>query len=766
MTRQLFHGRREQKKTRLFWQQLLSYGSVLLLPLLICSIYYYHSYGALRQRILSNQRLVLENSAQEINAAFRDAINLGSHLQINKYTAALSSGKSTPGSNPYMDRYYLKKDLASLQVSNSLIQQISLYFPSSDYIVNASSVYTFPMLSYMESQSDLLSAGDWELIFQALEQSRIICYASETEGFVTVAQTILTNISGNPSAILCIQLDKTSLLDRLQGQLLADVSPVFALIGQDSVFLATGDTDPCLSSLPLEEFFGDRHELSTYTVKGEDALIVDSFPLQISGTALISITRIAEYRSPTKPLLMVMLFTILFCILAGIAVITYYSRKNYEPVSRILQFIQKTDGPLETDKNEYHLIMKILTQSRNEIERQKDLLKNNYLQKILSGEIEFSQIPDQVAEQFSINLSFDRVCVVSLFIEKTGDLDGPDSPLDLTVFTIENVFRELLQEVFTDQYFCVRRQKISVLLNVPSSCPHPLEQIEALTKRLLDFLQNSFRLSLRAGISLLFQKEQIPDAYLQADTALEYQKLSDAGRICCYCSIPQEQSISSIPLNTSEYVTNLVVTGNQGQILDYFRAIEKNLDHLSWADAKSCYYFFYQATARLQLYCQTHYGFQTEALDFLKESFFSQSLPSALSQTRQAYLEAAMEISEMKKSASPDRWGQDIRRFIDNNYFDANINLNTVAEHFRLSPSYLSRKFKEQYQKSVVDYLYEVRIANSLTLLKETDLKIADIAQMTGFVDSSAFIRIFRRLQGITPGKYKEKAASSDSEGH
>ena len=65
-----------------------------------------------------------------------------------------------------------------------------------------------------------------------------------------------------------------------------------------------------------------------------------------------------------------------------------------------------------------------------------------------------------------------------------------------------------------------------------------------------------------------------------------------------------------------------------------------------------------------------------------------------------------------------------------------------------------------------MDYLYEVRIANSLTLLKETDLKIADIAQMTGFVDSSAFIRIFRRLQGITPGKYKEKAASSDSEGH
>ena len=80
-----------------------------------------------------------------------------------------------------------------------------------------------------------------------------------------------------------------------------------------------------------------------------------------------------------------------------------------------------------------------------------------------------------------------------------------------------------------------------------------------------------------------------------------------------------------------------------------------------------------------------------------------------------------------------------------------------MAEHFHLSPSYLSRKFREQYQKSVVDYLYEVRICHSITLLDDTDLKIADIAQMTGFVDSNAFIRIFKKLKGTTPGKYKEK---------
>lgn len=757
MIKQLFHSHQGQKRTRLFWRTLLSYGSVLLLPILVCSIYYYQSYGALKQRILSNQRLVLENSAKEIDAVFRDAVNLGSHLQLNKYTVALSGGKATPGSTPQMDRYCLKNDLASLQVSNSIIQQINLYFPVSEYVVNASSTYNLSLLSYMEAQNNTLSSDDWNSILDALRQHRIICYSTETASFITVAQTILTDMTGEPSAVLCIQLDKAELLDRLQGQLFPEASSVFALINPNRILLSTEDPQILLSDLPLSDLFGDRHEVSRYTVKAEEDVIVDSCPLQISDTALISVTRMAEYRSQTSPLLMVMLLTILFCILVGIVVITYYSRKNYEPVSKILQFIQKSDVPLETDKNEYHLIMKILTQSRNEIERQKNLLKNNYLQKILSGEIEFSQIPEQVAEQFSINLSFDSVCVVSLSIENTGNLTDPDSPLDLTVFAIENVFHELLEEAFRDHYFCMRNQKISVLVNVPSAADRPLEQIEALTRNLLDFLQASFQLKLCAGISLIRPKEQIPDAYLQADTALEYQKLSDSGRICCYSSIPQEPSIGSIPLNTSEYVANLVISGSQSQIRDYFAAIEKSTERLSWTDAKSCYYFFYQVTARLQLYCQTHYGFQAEALNFLNEAFFSQFLPSALVQTREAYLKASAEIAEKLKSTSPDRWGQDIRRFIDNNYFDANINLNTVAEHFQLSPSYLSRKFREQYQKSVVDYLYEVRISNSIALLEDTDLKIADIAQMTGFVDSSAFIRIFKKLKGTTPGKYKEK---------
>ena len=84
------------------------------------------------------------------------------------------------------------------------------------------------------------------------------------------------------------------------------------------------------------------------------------------------------------------------------------------------------------------------------------------------------------------------------------------------------------------------------------------------------------------------------------------------------------------------------------------------------------------------------------------------------------------------------------------------INLNTVAEYFSITPSYLSRKFKDKYNRSINDYLYEVRISHAKKLITDTSLKVGEIAQITGFMDSNAFIRIFKKYTGITPGKYKD----------
>ena len=59
----------KSKPSGLMWQWILSYTSVLLMPILICSFYYFHSYNLVEQRTLSNQHLILENSKEQIDSA-------------------------------------------------------------------------------------------------------------------------------------------------------------------------------------------------------------------------------------------------------------------------------------------------------------------------------------------------------------------------------------------------------------------------------------------------------------------------------------------------------------------------------------------------------------------------------------------------------------------------------------------------------------------------------------------------------------------------
>ncbi len=222
-------------------------------------------------------------------------------------------------------------------------------------------------------------------------------------------------------------------------------------------------------------------------------------------------------------------------VLLGIVVIMYPSRKNYEPVSQIIHYIQGNGEMPEPESDEYRFILKVLDKNRNEIHRQQEQIKNNYLQKIFTEEISFSQIPEPVAKQFCLELPSPYVCVV-LFHVKEAEESGEIS--ELTAFIIRNVYQELLCPVFADSYFSVQRHRIAVLVSTPDEESAPLLHLEAKTRQLLAFLSDSFQLSLRAGVSGILSRENILDAYLQADTALEYERLFEAGPLCLYDSIP------------------------------------------------------------------------------------------------------------------------------------------------------------------------------------------------------------------------------------
>ena len=93
--------------------------------------------------------------------------------------------------------------------------------------------------------------------------------------------------------------------------------------------------------------------------------------------------------------------------------------------------------------------------------------------------------------------------------------------------------------------------------------------------------------------------------------------------------------------------------------------------------------------------------------------------------------------------------------FIKKNYMKK-ISLMDVAEYVYISPSYLSKLFKEELKYNFNSYLNKIRVDMSKKLLKDYRISLINIALTCGFEDQSYFSKVFKRITGISPGKYRE----------
>ena len=85
------------------------------------------------------------------------------------------------------------------------------------------------------------------------------------------------------------------------------------------------------------------------------------------------------------------------------------------------------------------------------------------------------------------------------------------------------------------------------------------------------------------------------------------------------------------------------------------------------------------------------------------------------------------------------------------------IHLDTIAKKFWVSPSYLSRKFKEKLGLNISRFIMERRVYIAQKLLLITELRVAEISKRIGYKDAAYFNTVFRKLTGISPGEYRNQ---------
>ncbi|GIP18946.1 hypothetical protein J40TS1_45880 [Paenibacillus montaniterrae] len=96
-----------------------------------------------------------------------------------------------------------------------------------------------------------------------------------------------------------------------------------------------------------------------------------------------------------------------------------------------------------------------------------------------------------------------------------------------------------------------------------------------------------------------------------------------------------------------------------------------------------------------------------------------------------------------------------VRNYI-NDHMKEDITLASLADKFHFSPQYLAKKFKEEYNTTIMNYLAQLRMEKASSLLAHTDLSIQEVAIESGFEELNYFSKVFKKHFGLSPTTYRK----------
>ena len=98
---------------------------------------------------------------------------------------------------------------------------------------------------------------------------------------------------------------------------------------------------------------------------------------------------------------------------------------------------------------------------------------------------------------------------------------------------------------------------------------------------------------------------------------------------------------------------------------------------------------------------------------------------------------------------------KNITNYVEAHYTDPQLNVNMISDHFKKTPSHITRVFKSVYGITLSNYISEYRINEAVNLLTNTDKKIKEISDSLGYTNSNVFIRTFKKIKGVTPSQFR-----------
>lgn len=764
-------GRSDGGKGRFYKKSLIMIFIVSGIPgLIMGALVYWMAGGRVESELLQLHYQQIEQRSKQIDDQLSNLELLLAHWAFdNKFDSTLNGFDFVRNFEKTQD---ITKTLIAMQGSNAMVKKAELY------VGESSRVLFNPEYSAAEAP---LASNVYENLLHSKNVTFWTQWAFDPNRPEAKDLTLVHHIPGgsqNPFGMLLFRFDSQKMANLLKTMTPYYEGEAFLLQQSGDLYVSANgsvSTSPFVQALrdkidglkaPKGSFFFDW-EGATYTVSyGSLSRIADDWTY-VSASPITSITSPVVFIS--KLIITVSLIALLLAaLLSWLA-----SHRIYLPVKRLVTMLGGHGGQAAWagQGDEFTLIEKQWQHMHKEslelnskLAEQLPHVKDSFLHQLLHGYLYAYSEEDLLRrmEQFKWDVRNRRFVVLHIQLIGIASVEGTFRSGDegLVTFAAVNMIKELASQHF-EQCDTLNFHDLTagLLLIVPENRPAK-EAVEAFSDELTASINRILKMRVTMAFSRpVAQISDVPHEFERAKQAVSYRNFDNVNQI-----IDMEKGIldgeaSTEPQYPFSLERELIQALRTGREDESFELLGSFLAALSCQGAKE----IDVQQGMLHLLGNVQHAIMVSGIN-PNRLFKGVNLYEQLSQIREPkrmleWFKNKVLVPFLKELSG--RSNAEVKRLIEGAmiYLQQNykhdISLDNCADHIGTNPFFLSKSFKLVTGKNFIDYLTELRIEKAKELLRDSEMKINDVAEQVGY-QHSYFNRIFKKLEGMTPTSYRE----------
>ena len=442
-------------------------------------------------------------------------------------------------------------------------------------------------------------------------------------------------------------------------------------------------------------------------------------------------------------------------LLLGIGLIRFLLKKNYRPVSGLLELIdsEEVEGDVfQQIKIAYHMMQQEKDHMHKTIQIQEKNLISSYLLSRLKGRViemgksKWEKVPELFFKEGSIAL-------VGFYLpHEEGKTVQND---ELSFFIVDNVFSELMED---DKFYRAEDGRFIYYL----FCVSPAQEEQWKEKCLknvnflCDFVDEHFKLNILAAISSVEPDiERLKYLYQNVMEAFEYKMVIGGDDVI---TTDELQDISEKEQFHEFHIklTKALEKGDEKEAHRVSKQLFLHTEHTPFIVTRIKVLEAFQVVVDCYNTYITGFSMQKQFLGWM-DKLLNAGDRKEMQSVFEDMLEAACDKIGAQGEMENRGIVRSIQEYVQANYTDSSLNVNFIAEKMNRNPVYISKIYKEDTGEGILDYLNALRIKKAQELLRKGGVSVEDVGAMVGYATTRTFRRSFTKIVGVTPKSFCEQ---------